>query len=73
MANVCDYCGKGRMVGNNVSHSKRRTKRVFRPNIQRVRAVINGAVKRVKICTRCLRSGKVVKPTKRVVSPTPTA
>ncbi len=62
MANICEYCGKGRMSGNNVSHSKRHTKRVFRPNIQRVRAVINGAVKKVKICTRCLRSGKVVKP-----------
>ncbi len=62
MANVCDYCGKRRMSGNNVSHSKRRTRRVFHPNIQRVRAVINGAVKKVKICTRCLRTGKVVKP-----------
>lgn len=62
MANVCEYCGKGRMVGNNVSHSKRHTKRVFRPNIQRMRAVINGAVKKVKICTRCLRTGKIVKP-----------
>jgi large subunit ribosomal protein L28 len=50
------------MVGNNVSHSKRHTKRVFRPNIQRMRAVINGAVKKVKICTRCLRTGKIVKP-----------
>jgi len=62
MANVCEFCGKRRMAGNNVSHSKRHTKRVFRPNIQRVRALINGAVRKVKICTRCLRSGKVVKP-----------
>lgn len=62
MANVCDYCGKRRMTGNNVSHSNRHTRRVFHPNIQRVRAVVNGAVKKVKICTRCLRTGKVVKP-----------
>jgi large subunit ribosomal protein L28 len=62
MANVCDYCGKGRMVGNNVSHANRHTKRVFRPNLRRVRAVVGGAVRKVRICTRCLRSGKVVKP-----------
>jgi large subunit ribosomal protein L28 len=62
MANVCDYCGKGRMVGNNVSHSKRHTKRVFRPNIRKVRAVVDGAVRKVRICTRCLRTGRVTKP-----------
>lgn len=62
MANVCEFCGKRRMVGNNVSHSNRHTKRVFRPNIQQVRAMIDGMVRRVKVCTRCLRSGKVQKP-----------
>ncbi|MDH4228376.1 MAG: 50S ribosomal protein L28 [Nitrospirota bacterium] len=62
MANVCGYCGKGRMSGNNVSHSNRHTKRVFRPNVQGMRALINGVAKRVKVCTRCLRSGKVQKP-----------
>lgn len=62
MANVCDYCGKGRMVGNNVSHSNRHTKRVFRPNIRRVRALVDGTVRKVRICTRCLRTGRVTKP-----------
>jgi len=50
------------MVGNNVSHANRHTKRVFRPNIRRVRAVVSGVVQKVRICTRCLRSGRVVKP-----------
>lgn len=62
MASVCDYCGKGRMVGNNVSHSKRHTKRVFRANLRRVRAVVDGTVRKVRICTRCLRTGRVLKP-----------
>ena len=59
MANVCDVCGKGEMAGMNVSHSHLKTKRTWKPNIQRVRAVVNGEVKRVNVCTRCLRSGKV--------------
>ncbi len=58
----CDFCGKGRQVGMNVSHSHRRTKKVFKPNIQRVRAYIDGQVKRVKICTSCLKAGRIVKP-----------
>ncbi|MDH5526438.1 MAG: 50S ribosomal protein L28 [Nitrospirota bacterium] len=66
MANVCNFCGKSRMSGNNVSHSHRKTRRVFHPNIQGMRALVNGVVKRVKVCTRCLRSGKVVKPVKAV-------
>ncbi len=61
MAKKCDICGKGPMVGNNVSHAHNRTKRRWLPNLQRVRAVIDGHVKRIKVCTRCIRSGKVVK------------
>ena len=59
MANVCEVCGKGEGSGMNVSHSHLKTKRTWKPNIQRVRAVVNGEVKRVNVCTRCLRSGKV--------------
>ncbi|NLC98951.1 MAG: 50S ribosomal protein L28 [Actinomycetales bacterium] len=59
MAAVCDVCGKGPGFGHNVSHSHRRTKRRFDPNIQRVRAVIKGAPKRVNVCTGCLKAGKV--------------
>jgi large subunit ribosomal protein L28 len=61
MANTCDICGKGRLVGNKVSHSNIKTKKVQHPNLQKVRALIDGAVARLRVCTRCLRSGKVVK------------
>jgi len=61
MAYKCDICGKGRRVANNVSHSNIKTKRVQRPNLRRVRANVAGETKRIRICTRCLRSGKVVK------------
>lgn len=59
MASVCEICAKGEMSGNNVSHSHLKTKRKWKPNIQRVRAVVGGEVKRLNVCTRCLRSGKV--------------
>ena len=59
MASVCEVCGKGMMSGNNVSHSHVKTKRKWKPNIQRVRALVNGEVKRVNVCTLCLRSGSV--------------
>jgi large subunit ribosomal protein L28 len=61
MANSCDICGKGRLVGNKVSHSNIKTKRVQRPNLQRVHAVVDGAPRRINTCTRCLRSGAVTK------------
>jgi len=59
MANLCDICSKSPASGNNVSHSHLKTKRTWKPNIQRVKAIVNGEVKRVNTCTRCLRSGKV--------------
>ena len=59
MANFCEICGKGTMSGMNVSHSHLKTKKTWKPNIQRVRAIVDGEVKRVNVCTRCLRSGKV--------------
>ncbi len=61
MARTCEVCGKGPSVGNNVSHANNRTKRRWQPNLQRVRANINGTIKRIRACTRCLRSGKVRK------------
>ncbi len=61
MACICEVCNKGEMAGNNVSHSNRHTKRSWKPNIQRVRAVVDGTVSRVNVCTRCLRSGKVTR------------
>ncbi|MEG6586013.1 50S ribosomal protein L28 [Dendrosporobacter sp. 1207_IL3150] len=59
MANICEICAKGESSGFNVSHSNLKTKRTWKPNIQRVRALVNGEVKRVNVCTRCLRSGKI--------------
>jgi len=63
MSRICDVCGKGPVVGNNVSHANNKTKKVWYPNLQRIRCLDNktGAVKRVKVCTRCLRSGFVKK------------
>jgi large subunit ribosomal protein L28 len=61
MANSCDICSKGRLVGNKVSHSNIKTKRVQRPNLQRVHALVDGSPQRLRVCTRCLRSGAVTK------------
>ncbi len=55
----CDVCGKGVTFGIKVSHSHRRSNRAWKPNIRKVRAVVNGSAKSVNVCTRCLRSGKV--------------
>ena len=64
MSKVCDICGKGPQVGNNVSHANNTTKRRFMPNLQSVRAQMKtGEVKRVRVCTQCIRSGAVTKPT----------
>ncbi|MBR2214722.1 MAG: 50S ribosomal protein L28 [Selenomonadaceae bacterium] len=59
MANFCEVCAKGIQSGMNVSHSHLKTKRTWKPNIQRVRALVDGEIKRINVCTRCLRSGKV--------------
>ena len=61
MAHLCEVCGKGVMAGNNVSHSNRHTKTSWKPNVQTVRAIVDGEVKRVNVCTRCLRSGNVTR------------
>lgn len=53
---MCELCGKIGHAGNNVSHSKRRTKTRFEPNIQRATLTINGNLRRVSLCTRCLRT-----------------
>ena len=52
----CEMCGKSPQFGHNVSHSKQATKRQFKPNIQRVRVEIDGQMRRVHLCTRCLRT-----------------
>jgi large subunit ribosomal protein L28 len=57
----CEICGKGVQTGIQLSHSHIRTKRTWKPNIQKVRALVNGTPTRINVCTRCLRSGKVVR------------
>ena len=59
MGKLCEVCGKGTLNGNNVSHSNRKTHRLWAPNVQRVRVEIDGQVKRMNVCTRCLRSKNV--------------
>ena len=57
----CDVCGKAIQIGNSVSHSNKKTKKIWRPNIKRVRVMENNRSTRKYVCTRCLRSGKVLK------------
>jgi large subunit ribosomal protein L28 len=58
MARKCEICGKGPQFGNRVSHSNKKTRHKFNPNIQQVRLEIDGEVRKVKICTSCLKSLK---------------
>jgi large subunit ribosomal protein L28 len=59
MAAVCDICGRKPGFGMQVSHSHRRSNRRWQPNIQKVRAIVNGAPRRVHVCAKCLKAGKV--------------
>ena len=61
MAQHCHFCGKTPMSGHRVSHAHNVTSRRFEPNLQKVRALVNGGIRRLRVCTRCLRSNKVVK------------
>ena len=65
MAKKCDLCGKGPLVGNNVSHANNKNKRRWLPNLQSVRVKAeNGTSKKLKICTKCLKSGNFIKAVK---------
>jgi len=61
MAKVCEVCGKGPQFGNRISHAHNLTKRRWNPNLQTVRAIVDGGRRRMRVCTSCLRSGKVQK------------
>ncbi|CAG1065178.1 50S ribosomal protein L28 [uncultured bacterium] len=62
MAATCEICGKGPSFGNNVSHANNKTKRRWNPNLQSVRAIQkNGSVRKIKVCSRCIRTGAVTK------------
>lgn len=61
MSKVCAICGKKPLVGNNVSHSNKKTKKRSMPNLQRVKAMVKGEPKYIKVCTKCIKAGKVKK------------
>ena len=61
MARVCEICGKGPITGHNVSHANNKTPRRWYPNLQRARVVVNGVVRRIRVCTQCLKSNRVAK------------
>jgi len=61
MARVCEICGKRPIAGHNVSHANNKTPRRWYPNLQRVRVVVNGVVKRIRVCTQCIKSNRVAK------------
>ena len=61
MAKRCEVCNKGPVVGRTVSHAHNVGPRRFEPNLQTVRAIVKGATKKIRVCTRCLRDGKVTK------------
>lgn len=69
MAKNCAYCGKGTVFGRQVSHAHNVSRRRFEANLQRVRALFDGKIQRIWACTRCIRSGKVVKPAVRKWEP----
>jgi large subunit ribosomal protein L28 len=70
MAKFCEVCQKGAMNGNKVSHSNRKSGRFLLPNVQSVRALVDNKPQRVSVCTRCLRSGKVVRALPRMKTET---
>jgi large subunit ribosomal protein L28 len=61
MARVCSICGKKPVVGNTLSHAHNKSRRLWKPNLQKIRILNNGQVVRQQVCTRCIRSGKVRK------------
>ncbi len=61
MSKMCEICGKKPVVGSTISHAHNVNKRRFNPNLQSVRAVLDGKTRKIKVCTSCIRSGHVVK------------
>ena len=61
MPKQCHVCGKKTVFGRNISHAHNVTSRTMEPNLQRVKALVEGTVRRIQVCTRCLRSGQVTK------------
>jgi large subunit ribosomal protein L28 len=64
MAKVCEICGKKPVFGHSISHAHNVSNRKFNPNLQTVRANVDGTIKKIRVCTSCLKAGKVQKATK---------
>ena len=62
MAKQCEICGKATVTGRKVSHAHNVTSRTWEPNLRSIKALIDGSVRRIRACTRCIRSGKVQRP-----------
>ena len=65
MARMCDVCGKGPTYGNSVSHANNKTRRRWFPNLQAVRAIVEGKTRRLRVCAACLKSNRVTKAPRR--------
>ncbi|MDW7760840.1 MAG: 50S ribosomal protein L28 [Acidobacteriota bacterium] len=61
MPKTCEICQKGPIFGNSISHSNKATSKKWKPNLQNVKAVTSTGVRKIWVCTRCLRSGRVTK------------
>lgn len=61
MAKACDICGKGTKSGNTVTFSHKNVNRTFKPNVHKIRAIVDGSPKSINVCTKCLKSGRVQK------------
>ena len=61
MARVCEICGKRPITGHNISHANNKTPRRWYPNLQSARVVVNGVVRRIRVCTQCIKSNRVAK------------
>jgi len=62
MAKRCEVCGKSTVAGHRVSHAHNVTPRTWEPNLRTMKALVDGTVSRIRVCTRCVRSGKVQRP-----------
>lgn len=61
MALVCEICGKKPQYGNTISHAHNVTRRRWNPNLRRVKAVVNGTRKHIRVCTSCISAGRITK------------
>lgn len=69
MARVCQLCEKGPVSGNLISHSNIKTRTRWLPNLKKMKAVLDGTTQTIRVCTRCIRTGKVTRPVKRTWKP----